>query len=301
MNNHSKAERHSGNVFNQEEYTTADLLLNHLLLAAKNRKLVFRGVSDLSQLKPTINRVNNRSSNFQYKDVSYLEFSLLYDFKKYASAMLNGNLDLLDIVAYAQHFGLPTRLVDWTRDPFVALYFAINQSECPLDGYRLFYTNLDDHILINRSYGGLTHGNMQSGSEFIEEYHKFIKSIINKQSLIEELKARSTKLKNIGIIEDVKTNPDGLLFYECNASNPRLIAQQGLFSIPCSILNEDAQNEIIKKAEYITIRIDKKVRNELLRLLDNMNYSNLRLFPDIQSIAEYILISNINKGELLNF
>lgn len=273
------------------EYTSVKVLLNDLLMVTREEKMVFRGIKDFNELNPGINRVFNHSVN--NKDLAEYEFDLLHQFKKHSTSYLNGNLDVLDIVAYAQHFGLPTRLIDWTRNPFVALYFAINRSEGAKPVY-LFYTYLNHHTLINRSYAGYRHIDLENGAEFITEYKRFVSSLNNLDVLFKQVNNRKFDLGEIGINDDSIVSKEGLVFYECNASNPRLIAQQGLFSVPVSIINSDAKNEILKSCDQVKIQLSMNEKKELITYLNNMNYNGIRLFPDIQSICSNIIQDHMN-------
>jgi len=94
------------------------------------RGWIFRGQSVASWgLVPGLYR--ERSQNVvEQKNRSQLEQRLLSQFKREARPYLNIEpVNDWEWLALAQHYGLPTRFLDWTQSPLVALYFALEGEE----------------------------------------------------------------------------------------------------------------------------------------------------------------------------
>ena len=87
-----------------------------------NGELIFRGMADHRwELLPSIARQTLITEETEYKMVK--ELMLLYP-DEFSS--ISSNFDLL---AKMQHYGLPTRLLDFTTNPLVALYFACQKTQ----------------------------------------------------------------------------------------------------------------------------------------------------------------------------
>lgn len=83
--------------------------------------LLFRGMADEKwELIPSIGRGNK---------LGFFEKEIIHEFKyRYPEVFMKLNTNF-EMLSYMQHYGLPTRLLDFTENPMIALYFACKEKK----------------------------------------------------------------------------------------------------------------------------------------------------------------------------
>jgi len=232
----------------------AELLTN---LAADNASyqgaIWFRGHADLSwSLIPGYYRISSPPS----------EGTLLKRFKQSAAMLIDRQPgDTFDWLFLMQHYGVPTRLLDWTESPLVALYFAVSDQA---------YETHDGALWLLKP----TELNKDAGIHGSEEF--FIPSFED-----DELKNYSVEI--LAHNPRQKLNPIATI---ATRNNPRIQSQLGVFTIhhsdACAIEGVGDKDHINK---YKIPHSAKSALKEELRLL---GYNKFQLFPELASIGDII-------------
>ncbi len=108
--------------------------------------MIYRGVKDVDyQLVPKVGRIA-KFEKFSAEELLKEEQTILRLFKERAWATLSDAKSATnwEFLALAQHHGLPTRLLDWSRNPLVAAYFAVEEAHI---GDSLIYAYKHDKFI----------------------------------------------------------------------------------------------------------------------------------------------------------
>jgi FRG domain len=197
--------------------------------------------------------------------VERLEIHLLRNFRKYAYEQ--GSTDSIwNWLAIAQHRGLPTRLLDWTYSPFVALHFATaNLSHMKEDGV-VWTINFVD---ANRSVPGRLKRIMAAeGSDT----------------------ATVDMLRAVGSLRDFDRlgRSPFVVFLEPPSLDPRIINQFALFSLmsSASATLDDwlAKHSRLARRVIVPASLKWEVRDKL----DQANVNERVLFPGLDGLSRWL-------------
>ena len=95
-----------------------------------NPYVAFRGLSeDYDSLSTSLQRIGYTTGQCSAIELATRERRLIDNFRMYASEHCSIGPSDWDLLMIAQHYRLPTRLLDWTSNPYVAFFHATQNSD----------------------------------------------------------------------------------------------------------------------------------------------------------------------------
>jgi FRG domain len=174
---------------------------------------------------------------------------------------------ILDGVTLMQHYGVPTRLLDWTLSPWVAAYFVTSDRSVEEQDGVIWAFN---QARLVKSY----FENLRAGKP---EYRDF-EVLVSATSIEDWL--------NKALVQTSVVNT-----FRYQYANAQMGAQQSLFTICGSTdMFHDAAIERVLRDEWdkLRVRVRAGVKGKLIQRLFRMNVSALNLFPNVEGVGTHI-------------
>jgi len=206
----------------------------------KTRRLWFRGHSKKTYaLQPHLVRIASENGTATPEKIAHLEQYALRRFKQLAPAVMGGKTVTQDgeWLFLMQHYELPTRLLDWSESPLVALYFAVRSSTKRVDAARSEDEDGDLWVLDPIALNMLMLSESDEARALIDLANESDELV---KPLVPEGFSKSGKHNVVALI--------------AQRSDPRIIAQQGVFTLhgkPQTLDGEIIEICITKKIKEI--------------------------------------------------
>jgi transcription antitermination factor NusG len=239
-------------------------------------------------------------SNFKWNLLPYIyrESVWIKNEKLMIDQMLQNNPEefnyetTFDTLSKLQHYNLPTRLIDVTINPLVALYFACIANSLE-DGQVYIFLPSDKKIKYIDSdtvsvLSNISKMEIDFGNENIikKDIGRFIHFIRKEKPFFENR------------LEDECLN--NYVFVKANYNNKRITKQNGAF-ILVGIGKTKKEPAVVEE----TLTIDKKItkllipfnsKKNIIKELELLSIHSGTLFPEIDNVAEYIKTSFLKKN-----
>lgn len=266
---------------------------------------IFRGHSDYTwALETSIERTISKFEIHSYpKDITTDERWMLHEFKRKAHHYLNHNLDYEDHfewLAIMQHYGAPTRLLDFTYSLFIASYFAVIDSATDAAIWAINRYTIRDNLVDKKK---VEYKKRYILKDEINDIHiKFANSFINRKyssdyrypSLVIPLEPKllNERLSRQQGLFLMPTNPeisfvDNLYaILELKSTLPKSVGFEELVTLS----NDHGLNT---QVEILKIRIPAELHSNIIRYLSEMNVTAEILFPGLSGLAQSLIQTQV--------
>jgi hypothetical protein len=201
-----------------------------------------------------------------------------------------------EMLALAQHHGLPTRFMDWTTNPLVALYFATRETKKDKDGNPLDsavyvlvqdpvkYCNLKANRLTLTTPDPEKVSDSSKAKDTEDPYGQYgLDTDTDKTETQDEPETTSKEQKPV--VPESSFNPFEIsanVIYEPPHVSPRIRAQDGVLLACFNPL------EALEEKDYLEILIKAKAHDAIRKRLDLYGVFDKQLFPDLDGMAKWL-------------